>query len=181
VIPGSAQESPALVDLLQTDAAISPGNSGGALVDGDGRVMGINVAFIPPEASAVAIGFAIPAPTVDLALPFLRKGEPVPIAFMGIQPVTMTPALAQRFGLPKTAGALVVDVVAGSPADMAGIKSGDIITGINGTAVASAEDLLQALRGFKPGDTVKVSIDRNGNTQKLDVTLTSPPAASPAP
>src|SRR3954454_24128180 len=131
--------------------------------------MGINVAYIPPTASAVSIGFAIPAGTVRLALPYLRRGQPVPLAFMGIQPVTMTPALAQRFGLPETPGALVAQVVPASPADVAGIVSGDIITDVEGATIASAEDLLQSLRGFRPGDTVTVTVDRNGNAQKLDV------------
>jgi serine protease DegQ len=83
----SAGQTPALVDLIQTDAPISPGNSGGALLNAHGRVIGINVAFIPPAARAVSIGFAIPAPTVAVH------------AFLGVQPAEVTPQLAQQFGL----------------------------------------------------------------------------------
>ncbi|MEA2623633.1 MAG: serine protease DegQ, partial [Chloroflexota bacterium] len=159
-IPGAAQQSPALVDLLQTDAAISPGNSGGALVGPDGSIIGINVAYIPPTASAVAIGFAIPAATVIDAVPYLEKGEAVPLAWLGLSPVTLTPALAQRLGIDATTGAIVAEVAPGGPADQAGIKVEDVITAIGGQPIATAEDLLAALRMLKPGDTVDVTIER---------------------
>lgn len=85
-IPGSARESAALVDMMQTDAPIFPGNSGGAVVDGQGRVIGISEAYIPPEQGAVAIGFAIPAATaVNIADQLLKTGR-VEHAFIGIQP-----------------------------------------------------------------------------------------------
>jgi S1-C subfamily serine protease len=174
-IPGSAQQSQALVDLLQTDAAISPGNSGGALVGSEGTILGINVAFIPPSASAVSIGFAIPAATVEFAMPYLERGEPVALAWMGIYPVTLTAQLAQRFGLEATAGALVVQVQEGSPADEAGIREGDVITALGDRRVESAEDLLGALRAQRPGDRVDVTVDRNGESQTLQITLASPP------
>src|SRR5205085_1967535 len=84
-VPGAAQQAPALVDLVQTDAAISPGNSGGALVGGDARVIGVNVAYIPPSASAVSIGFAIPAPTVtDVVKQLIAKGKAAH-AYLGVQ------------------------------------------------------------------------------------------------
>jgi serine protease DegQ len=180
-IPGAAQQSPALVDLLQTDAAISPGNSGGALVGPDGGIIGINVAYIPPAGGAVSIGFAIPAATVVDALPFLEKGKGPPLAWMGLNPVTLTPALAQRLGIKATSGAIVAQVAPGGPADQAGIKVGDVITSIAGQPITSAEDLLAALRKHKPGDVVDVVIDRNGTTKTVSVTLGSPPEASVAP
>lgn len=102
-IPGSARESAALVDLMQTDAPISPGNSGGAVVDGQGRVIGISEAYIPPEQGAVAIGFAIPAATaVSVADQMLKNGR-VQHAFIGIQPAELTPELAQELGIQQSA------------------------------------------------------------------------------
>jgi serine protease DegQ len=98
-VPGAAQQAPALVDLVQTDAAISPGNSGGALVGGDARIIGVNVAYIPPSASAVSIGFAIPAPTVtDVVKQLIDKGKAAH-AYLGVQPVPLTPQIATEFGL----------------------------------------------------------------------------------
>jgi serine protease DegQ len=109
-IPGASQESPALVDLLQTDAPISPGNSGGAVVDAEGEVIGITDAYIPPQQGAVAIGFAIPAATaVSVADELLDRGR-VEHAFIGIQPGQLTPEVAQEFGLHESSGVLVYTV-----------------------------------------------------------------------
>ena len=111
-IPGAGT---ALVGLIQTDAAISPGNSGGALVGPSGEVVGINVAYIPPAGGAVAIGFAIPsAVVVDVADELLADGD-VEHAFLGITPVALTPQLAEQYGIDADAGVLVVEVVPGGP------------------------------------------------------------------
>jgi serine protease DegQ len=170
-IPGAAQQSPALVDLLQTDAAISPGNSGGALVGGDGKVIGINVAYIPPSASAVAIGFAIPAPTVtDVVKQLVDKGRAVH-AYLGIQPAELTPQIAQQFGLKADSGVLVVDVPANTPAGKAGLQPGDVIAAIDGKQVTTVEELLSALRQHKPGDQITLHIVRGGAQQDVKVTL----------
>ena len=106
-IPGSAQESQALVDLIQTDAAISPGNSGGALVDADSKVIGMNVAYIPPAASAVSIGFAIPAQTVTNVADDLIAGKAVQHAFLGIRYGTLTPEIAQQYSISADHGLIV--------------------------------------------------------------------------
>lgn len=169
-IPSGGQ-APSLVDLLQTDAAISPGNSGGALVNGEGKVMGINVAYIPPQAQAVSIGFAIPAPTVvDDVKQLIEKGKAVH-AFLGVQPAEVTPELAQQFQLEVSSGALVQSVVPNSAAAKAGLRAGDVIVELGGTPVRSVEDLLAALRRHKPGDRVPVKVSRNGKTITIDVTL----------
>jgi serine protease DegQ len=169
-IPSGGQ-APSLVDLVQTDAAISPGNSGGALVNGAGHVMGINVAYIPPQAHAVSIGFAIPAPTViDDVRQLIQKGKAVH-AFLGIQPAEVTAELAQQFNLDVSSGALVQAVVPGSAAAKAGLRAGDVIVELGTTPVRSVEDLLAALRRHKPGDRVSIKVARNGKSLTLEVTL----------
>src|SRR4030095_1189509 len=125
-IPGSAEQGiRSLVDLVQTDAAISPGNSGGALVNGRGEVVGVNVAYIPPEQGAVAIGFAIPAATaVDVVGQLLRNGRATH-SYLGIQPDQVTSEVASQLGLDQARGVLVREVVEGGPADRAGLRPGD--------------------------------------------------------
>lgn len=174
-IPGSARESAALVDLMQTDAPISPGNSGGAVVDGQGRVIGISEAYIPPEAGAVAIGFAIPAATaVNVANQLLKSGH-VQHAFIGIQPAQLTPALAEQLGLRETSGILVYGVSRGGPADQANIGPGDILVAIDGKPLPTVEDLFTALREKRPGQTVVLAVIRDGKRERVDVRLSDKP------
>ena len=171
----SGGRTPALIDLVQTDAAISPGNSGGALVDADGRVIGINVAYIPPEARAVSIGFAIPAPeVVDVVTQLLESGE-VEHAFLGVRPAPLTPQIAERFGIDTDEGILVFSVVPGSGADEAGVQEGDIVTRIGETPIHQVEDLLSLLRERAPGDEIELRVLREGEEQTIPVTLTDRP------
>ncbi len=175
-IPGSAPQTQALIDLVQTDAAISPGNSGGALVGGDRDVVGINVAYIPPEARAVSIGFAIPSPTViDVAEQLLVRGT-VRHSFFGIQPGSLSPQVARLLDVEADGGVLVLDVVSGGPAGMAGIKPGDVITTIGGTDVRSSEGFLAAIRRHEPSDRLEVGVLRDGEQVKLTVVLAERPA-----
>lgn len=168
-IPGSALQTQALVDLLQTDAAISPGNSGGALVDGDGEVVGINVAYIPPQARAVSLGFAIPAPTVtDAARQLLETGS-VRHAFFGIQPGPLTPQVARLLDVDVDGGVLVLDVVEEGPAEMAGIRPGDVIVTVDGTEVDAVESFLGELRRQEPGDRLRIGLVRED--ERLEVTV----------
>ena len=171
-IPGSAESAPALVDLIQTDAPISPGNSGGALVGTDGRVMGINVAYIPPEQGAVSLGFSIPAPTViDVVEQLLETGR-VEHPYLGIQQASVDRTTAEAYDLPVESGAVVVAVVPGGPADAAGIEPGDIIVAIGDEPVESAEDVLAALRHHRVGDEVEIRVARSGERDQLRVTAT---------
>jgi serine protease DegQ len=169
-IPSGGQ-APGLVDLIQTDAPISPGNSGGALVNARGQVMGINVAYIPPQARAVSIGFAIPAETVvDDVRQLIAEGKAVH-AFLGVKPTEATPEIAQQFGLSVSSGALVQEVVPGSAAAKAGLRQGDVIVAFGERPVQSVEDLLAALRLHKPGDRVTLTVVRNGKKVRVEVTL----------
>jgi serine protease Do len=170
-IPGSASAGHPLVDLIQTDAAISPGNSGGALIDGQGRLIGLNEAYIPPSAGAVSLGFAIPAATVvDAADQLLTAGK-VTHPYLGVVLATVTADVARALGMKVSAGALVRQVAAGGPAATAGVRQGDVIVGFNGATVTAVEDVYAALRKVDPGDTATVDINRGGDTVQVRVTL----------
>lgn len=175
-IPGSAATAPALIDLVQTDAPISPGNSGGALVGEDGQIIGVNVAYIPPGGGAVSIGFAIPAPTaVDVVEQLLATGT-VEHAYMGIRPATLDLPTARAYDLPVEAGAVLLDVVDGGPAAEAGLEPGDIVVALDGEPVEAAEDLLTLLRRHRPGDDVEVVYLRQDATERsATVTLADLP------
>jgi S1-C subfamily serine protease len=172
-IPGAG---PSLVGLLQTDAAISPGNSGGALVGAGGEVIGINVAYIPPSTTgAVSIGFAIPSPVVLDVVQQLEAGGAVQHPFVGIQPEMVTGRVAQQLGLDQAEGVLVLAVVPSGPADQAGLQRGDVVLGFDDKDFESVSDFLLALRSYKPGDVVSARIVRQGQEQTIPLTLGSAP------
>jgi serine protease Do len=176
--------------LIQTDAAINPGNSGGALVDSSGQVIGINTAV---AGQAQGIGFAIP---VDIAKPIMAQavaGKELARPYLGVIYQPVTPALEQAQKLPidygawlsttgitsstdPQASAATTAVVAGSPADLAGLKDGDIITAVDGQRVDAAHSLDDVLITHQPGDTVTVSVLRAGATLDLQLKLGTRPA-----
>jgi S1-C subfamily serine protease len=179
-IPGSAtQGSQSLVDLIQTDAAISPGNSGGALVNAAGEVVGLSEAYIPPQAGAVSLGFAIPAATViDVADQLQRTGR-ASHAFAGLAPAAITPDITAQLGLPGTDGVIVGGVVPGGPAEAAGLRPGDVLLAVDGQPLRSPEDFLAALRPRDPGDVVTLRVRGTDGAQRdVPVTLTDRPATS---
>ena len=166
----------ALVDLIQTDAAISPGNSGGALVNADGEVIGINVAYIPPQQGSVSLGFAIPSETVIEVVRQLLETGRVEQAYLGIyNPTTVTPELAEQFDLPAEEGVVFNPIERGGPADRAGLEPGDVIVSIDGEEIRTVEDLFAELRRRKPGDKVSVGIQRSRGRDLVDVTLGEAP------
>jgi serine protease DegQ len=172
-IPGTDQQS--LVDLLQTDAAISPGNSGGALVNGRGEIVGINEAYLPPSTGAVSLGFAIPSTTVvDVVRQLLENGR-ASHAFLGITPQAITPEIADQLGLDQTTGVLVFEVEQGGPAADAGIQPGDVLTRMGNRELEGVEDLLDELRQHKAGDRVQITLVRGGRAQQVEVTLAERP------
>jgi S1-C subfamily serine protease len=160
-----------LSNLLQTDAAINPGNSGGPLVDTDGQVIGIDVAVASGTTTEPAqnIGFAIASNTVVSALPALKAGQGASSQSGG--GATQSGTFLGVSVADATGGALVQAVEPGSPAATAGIQAGDLITSINGTAVADGTALQQAIRAEKPGTTVTVGITRNGTSMTVKATL----------
>ena len=170
-IPGSATQSQALVDLIQTDAAISPGNSGGALVSADGEVIGINVAYIPPQARAVSIGFAIPAPTVrDVVTELLRDGKATH-PFFGVRPAPLTPEIRRQLDVEPNAGVVVLAVVPGGPAAEAGIAPGDVIVEVEDRPVDGVEAFLGVLRRGEPGHELDVKVVRADEERTITVRL----------
>ena len=158
------RQDQALVDLIQTDAPISPGNSGGALVDRDGEIVGINVAYLPPqETGAESIGFAIPSDTaISVADQLIESGQ-VSSPFLGIRNQDLTPEIAEQFGLSVQKGVIVIQVDPGTPADDAGLRREDVITALDSTKIEGSGDLLGALRDYRPGDTVTLTVLRGGS------------------
>ena len=175
-IPGSAMQTRALVELIQTDAPISPGNSGGALVDAAGKVVGISEAYIPPEQGAVAIGFAIPSAVATHVADQLIATGGVEHAYLGLQPAELTPQIASELRVGRSGGMLVYALAPGGPADKAGLRPGDVITAIAGRKIAAAEDLFAALRRHEPAERVSVSYVRDGRAAEAQAQLSAAPA-----
>jgi serine protease Do len=158
-------------DFIQTDAAINPGNSGGALVDIEGRLIGINAEIPSRNGGNQGIGFAVPSNVCRWIMESLVKYGQVERGFLGIEIQNLTPGLAQAFKAGTTNGALVSGVTPGSPADAAGLKSGDVIIEFNGQPVADANQFKLRVTETIPGTTVSVKIKRNGETETFNVTL----------
>ena len=170
---------PMLHHLIQTDAAINEGNSGGPLVNAAAQVVGINTAIIP---SAHGIGFAIPARTVRAVLRELIAGRPIVRATLGLAGVSVTPQVAFVNGLKAERGVLVVDMESGSPAATADIRVGDVITAVDGQRLRDLHDYHAALWSRSPGRSVEIAIDRDGKRTAFRATLgrdTRAPNADP--
>ncbi|MDI3472236.1 MAG: serine protease Do [Thermotogaceae bacterium] len=157
-------------ELIQTDAAINPGNSGGPLLNIHGQVIGINTAIINPT-EAVNLGFAIPINKVKRFLNDLVNIGKIRKAYLGVYIQDLTQDLAKALGLKETSGAIVTQVVEGSPADKAGIKVNDIIKEINGNKISSASDVVAIVHSYAPGDEIQIVVERDGKTIQFNVTL----------
>ncbi|MCW2601229.1 MAG: hypothetical protein JWM02_3058 [Frankiales bacterium] len=175
VIPGGAGKL-SMVDLIQTDAAISPGSSGGALVDGQGRVIGISEAYIPPAAGAVSIGFATPTAEVRDVVPQLLETGHALHAYLGLLPRTLTPEIARVLHVKVIEGAVVLSVVPGGPAAKAGVRPGDVVISFDGQVVKSADDLLVLVRRHRPADVVDMTVQRGPDRKTLSVVLSALPS-----
>ena len=169
-------EGVALTNLIQTDAPISPGNSGGALANAGGQVIGINVAYESPTSGAVSIGFAIPSVVVTQVADEIISTGKATHAYMGVSTQTVTPDLQRQYGLSRSSGILVAQVTTGGPAAKAGIRQGDIIVKVDDEEMVESADVLVAIRDKKPGDRVDVTIDRDGTTSVITVSLEERPA-----
>jgi S1-C subfamily serine protease len=164
-------------DVIQTDAAINPGNSGGPLLDSSGRLIGVNTAIYSPSGASAGIGFSIPVDVVSWVVPELIEFGRLKRPTLGVE--LARPQIVERLGLD---GALVIDVIKGSGAEKAGIRPtmrdrygsivlGDIITGIDGEAVKSTNDLILILEKYEPGDLVEVEFLRDEKRQKTQLRL----------
>jgi Do/DeqQ family serine protease len=159
-------------DFIQTDAAINLGNSGGALVDAKGRLVGINSAIISPSRGNIGIGFAIPVNLAANIMTSLIATGTVTRGYLGVATQTITVDIAEQFGLPRDAkGVIVTDVTAGGPAEKAGLQSSDVILAVNDQPVTSLEDLRLLVAEMAPGTKVTMSAVRNGKPLAIVVTL----------
>jgi S1-C subfamily serine protease len=164
-----------IVGFIQTDAAINPGNSGGPLLDSQGRVMGINTWII--GRGAQGLGFAVPINVArDVADQLITQGR-VRRALLGVAPGSVTPEIAERFGLPISQGAVILQVTPGSPADRAGLRAEDIITRLDGQSVTSGGDLRRILRQKRGGQSVAVIVQRG--RRRLQTTARLAEASTP--
>jgi S1-C subfamily serine protease len=179
--------------VIQTDASINPGNSGGPLLDSHGRMIGINTMIYSPSGGSVGIGFAVPVETAKTVIPDLIANGRVMRPKLGILPFEVTARLADALGMPVKEGVMVVGVVEGGPADLAGIRGGnqpaqvgdnviylggDVITSIGGQAIKNSDDLDKILREKKIGEKVQVEAWRNSKKMTFTVQLTEPPKRS---
>ena len=158
-------------DFIQTDASINPGNSGGALVNLKGELIGINTAILSRSGGNIGIGFAIPVNMAHSVMDQLLKFGSVKRGLLGVSIYNVTPDIAQLYGLGDTPGALVSQVVDGSPADKAGIRTGDVITSVNGQNVKSNTELRNAIGMLRVGDKVDVGIVRDGKPRRLTAVI----------
>jgi serine protease Do len=167
-----------LQDFIQTDASINPGNSGGALINARGELIGMNTMILTGggagfggEAGNVGIGFAVPSNMARQVLDQLVKNGKVSRGYMGVSLQAISRELAPQFGLKNDHGAIVGDVTPGKPGDKAGLKSGDVITKIDGEEVKDSNDLTMKVTSHAPGDTVTLDVIRDGKPMKVNVTL----------
>jgi len=182
----------AISDVIQTDASINPGNSGGALLDQEGRVIGVNSQIATAGGGgSVGVGFAVPIDTArDVANQLLDSGE-VEHAFLGISAADLTPEIADGLNLPVDEGALVQRVVPDGPADEAGIEAGDqevavggqqlvaggdVITAVDGKPVTAMDDVIAAVNTQQAGDEVTLTVQRDDDTEDVTVELGERPA-----
>ncbi|MGC9942385.1 MAG: Do family serine endopeptidase, partial [Verrucomicrobiota bacterium] len=175
------QNQPHIQNFIQTDAAINPGNSGGALVDAEGRLVGINTAIISPSGGNNGIGFAVPVNMARTVLERLLVGGKVIRGYLGVLPEDLNPGLAQQFGLSDQNGALVGYVLPGSPADKAGILSGDVIVSLNDRQITGADNLKAVVSQLDPGSKASLGIIRDGVARTVVVPLGTSSESGGAP
>jgi S1-C subfamily serine protease len=172
---------------IQTDASINPGNSGGPLLDAAGEVVGINQQIRTSSGGNEGVGFAVPIDLAERSIEELREDGEVSYAYAGVSTQQVYPQLAERLGLSVDSGAIVADVVSGSPADEAGLRAGqgviefqgnpetpdggDVITAVDGEEIVDAGDLPRIIALRDPGETVTLEVIRDGDTEEIELTL----------
>lgn len=177
-------------DVIQTDAAINPGNSGGPLLDSDGKIIGVNSAIISPTGASVGIGFAVPINIAKRILPELISKGRVSYPWIGASVYPLIPQFAKFLDLRAERGAIIIEVVPNGPADKAGLRGGDrqvqvgnslliiggdVITELNKEKVNSSDDLIRMIRDHRPGDSIELTILRDGKYFHKNVVLSEKP------
>jgi serine protease DegQ len=168
-------------NFIQTDAAINFGNSGGALVDIHGNLLGINSAIYSQTGGSIGIGFAIPVSTARNVLESIIKSGQVVRGWIGIESQDITPELADSFGLGRQSGAIIAGVVRNGPADRAGVRPGDILLAVEGKIVKNTGDMLNLIAQLAPGAKAKLKLMRQNRESTVDVTVGKRPRASSQP
>ncbi len=158
-------------NFIQTDAAINPGNSGGALVDVDGNLIGVNSAIYSPNGGSLGIGFAIPVSMAKKTMEQIILTGSVTRGWIGVGVQELTPELAESFKLGSTKGLLITEVARNGPSEKAGIKTGDILLGIDGWDVEEWSAMLDVVTSLQPGRVVTLKLVRNGVALNLPVTI----------
>jgi serine protease DegQ len=164
-------------NFIQTDAAINQGNSGGALVDASGNLVGINTAILSQSGGSIGIGFAIPVSTAKQVMEQLIASGAVTRGWVGVELQEITPELAESFKLGTTAGVLVAGVQRGSPADRAGVKPGDIIMMVNGNQAKDPDSMRNLIVALTPGKQATLKLKRDRSDLELQVTVGKRPEA----
>jgi serine protease Do len=165
------KDNMAIESFIQTDAAVNPGNSGGALVNLNGELIGINTAIATPTGTFAGYSFAVPVQLVKKVTDDLLKHGQVQRALLGVTILDINATLAKEKGFKEYSGVYVAGVNAGSAAEKAGIKEGDIITQINGNTVNSASELQENVAQFRPGDKIRVNYLRKGESHEVHAIL----------
>jgi serine protease Do len=166
--------------LIQIDAPINKGDSGGPSFNLEGRVIGVNTMIFSPSGGSIGIAFAIPADAVKMVVAELRDKGTVTRGWLGVQAQQVTPEIADTLGLKDTKGALVAEPQPDSPAATAGIAPGDVIASIDGAPIKDAKDLSKTIGGIAPGTAVKIGVRREGEEKTITITLGQRPAKQQA-
>jgi serine protease DegQ len=158
-------------NFIQTDAAINPGNSGGALVDTAGHLVGINTAIYSRTGGSHGIGFAIPVSSVRSIMEQIIQTGTVTRGWIGVEAQEITPELAESFGLPDSEGALIAGLMRNSPADIAGIRPGDVLLAVNGKSVKDPQVMLDLIAALKPDERASFRLRRDKNIVEVQVKI----------
>lgn len=158
-------------NFIQTDAAVNPGNSGGALIDAAGNLLGINSAIYSQNGGSLGIGFAIPVSTIKMVMEAIITDGQVVRGYLGIGPEDITQEMAESFNIQQTKGAIIAAIVRGGPADQAGMKPGDICTEIDGKAFQNSREMMNRIASLKPNSKAKLTVFRQAKELSLEITV----------
>jgi len=158
-------------DFIQIDAPVNRGNSGGPAFNMNGEVIGVNAAIFSPSGGNVGIAFAIPASTATDVIMDLKDGGSVTRGWLGVQIQGVTDDIADSLGLAEARGAIIAEPQDGSPADRAGLRSGDVVLEVDGTAIDDPRELSRVIAGYEPDTQVDITVWRNGRERDIEVTL----------